>query len=139
MKQEAKRFNIIIIDQKQHCIGKRFYLATLNENSKFVFMSTHIRLVSWQLDEICSVARSVWCYLESFKCKWVFTQSATFYLSKLPEQVNERSLAKGIGEAGMECKGGVLCRENGDPASLCTKKVFRLVLTPPPKKKKRKE
>jgi len=55
----------------------------------------------------------------------------------LPEQVNEGSLAEGIGEAGMECKGGILCRENGDPASLCTKKVFRLVLTPPPKKKRK--
>lgn len=75
--------------------------------------------------------------LSPSKCKWVFIQSVTFYLSKLPEQVNEGSLAEGIGEAGMERKGGILCGENGDPASLCTKKVFRLVLTPLSQDKKR--
>ena len=51
--------------------------------------------------------------------------------------MNEGSLAEGIGEAGMERKGGILCGENGDPASLCTKKVFRLVLTPLSQDKKR--
>ena len=43
---------------------------------------------------------------------------ASSYLAKLPEELDERALAKGVGEAGMESKGGIFTGQNGYPAFL---------------------
>ena len=60
---------------------------------------------------------------------WVnYRSESHIYLSKLPEQVNEGSLAEGISEAGMKRKCGVLRRENRDPTSLWKKNICSLLV-----------